>query len=134
MGREGRKPRKPESSREQAALPHTNLVGSKKWARLFGWAEPVGAPARGLEGFCGKAQERKLGFERTQGSLERRKALKSEAQECWRLRDTSQDSGDENRREGSQTLSAELPRNLAMFCGRFLKEKRKKGSPFPQTL
>jgi hypothetical protein len=58
-----------------------------------------------LKVFCQKVQERKEEFERTPRSPDRRKALKSEAQECWELKEIPKDGEAKPfHREGSQTL------------------------------
>jgi hypothetical protein len=64
--------------------------GAVEGIRLFRWEKVAGAPVRGRIRFCRKAQERKNEFERIHGPRKRRKALKSESQERWELRDTPQ--------------------------------------------
>jgi hypothetical protein len=55
--------------------------------------------------FCSKLQERKERFARTSRSSCRSKALKSEAQECWGLKEIPEDGEIRpSHREGSQTL------------------------------
>jgi hypothetical protein len=60
---------------------------------LLWWEQAVGAPVQSWKQVCRKAQERREKFERVFRPLERRKALKGESQECWELRETSQDEG-----------------------------------------
>jgi hypothetical protein len=50
-----------------------------------------------------------------------RKALKSETQERWRLKEISQGFECESRQVGSQTQKADLPRDRAKSFGRFEK-------------
>lgn len=51
------------------------------------------------------------------------KALKGEAQECWRLKKFSKDIGSENRQMGSQTQKAESPEGTAKSSGALKKAK-----------
>jgi hypothetical protein len=78
-------------------------LGSKKGTRLETWEEAVEATGQGRGGFVRKAQERRERFERIFRSRIRRKALKGEAQECWRLKEASEGRRKRKRREGSQT-------------------------------
>jgi len=68
-------------------------------------------------------------WERGLGPLGRRKALKGEAQECWELKEASEDLGDENRREGSQTLGTALLKRKANFSDALSKGGVKKKGP-----
>jgi hypothetical protein len=52
------------------------------------------------------------------GSFQRRKALKSEAQERRELKEAFKSEGARSRREGSQTLGVELPVGRAKLMGR----------------
>jgi len=76
-----------------------------------------------------KCKSGESSWERGLGPLGRRKALKGEAQECWELKEASEDLGDESRREGSQTLSTELLKRKANFSDAFSKERVKKKGP-----
>jgi hypothetical protein len=62
--------------------------------------------------------------------LGRRKALKGEAQECWELKEASEDLRDgESRREGSQTLGTGLLKRKATFSDAFPKGRVNKKGP-----
>ena len=60
-----------ESTRSRSEL----ILRRQRGARLFQWAQAVGAPVRSPEGFCRKAPERTEIFERMFRSLRRSKAL-----------------------------------------------------------
>jgi hypothetical protein len=64
-----------------------------QWVRLSLWDETAGAPAQGLDGFCGKAQERMKQLESAVRSQRRRKALKGETQERWGLKQAPKGMG-----------------------------------------
>jgi len=84
-GRESLQGQKAQESKRSRPWLNT---GGRKGARLFGWEETVGAPGQGrwvLPGSAG-AEE---GLGRVSRSPGRRKALKSEAQERWGLKEAS---------------------------------------------
>lgn len=115
---------------QESKGPYLELTprGAYRRVQLFRWDQTAGAPVRSPTGFCRKAQERKREVERVHGPRERNKALKGEAQERWRLKETAKALRGANHREGSQTLGVELPGGRATLSGRFLiKGSAKKG-------
>jgi hypothetical protein len=82
-------PKRPESPREQKVPPRINRSGSKRGTRLTGREKAAGAPVSSSERFDRKAPERRERRETFFRSFCRRKALKGEAQECWRLKEAS---------------------------------------------
>jgi len=82
-------PERSESSREQRSRPELNTWGAKG-ARLFGWDEAAGAPGQGRKGFAGKRRSGEGNSRGFSDHPEGFKALKSEAQERWGLKETSE--------------------------------------------
>jgi len=100
----GGEPERSESSGEQKVPTRAKDLGSKKGHGFPGGRKPLehrGKVVMVLPGSAGAEG----GLERVRRSPGRRKALKSEAQERWGLKEASQDEGTSPaRREGSQTL------------------------------
>jgi len=86
-GAEG-EPERSESSREHEVPVRAKHLGSEKGHGFLSGRKPL---KRGSEvvRFCFQAQERRGFLERGIRPLKRRKALKSEAQERWGLKETS---------------------------------------------
>jgi hypothetical protein len=121
-------PERSESPREQKAPPRRKTSGQQKGTRLLG-----GSNSSEHRSKAGKVLEESAGAkgsgETRNRPLKRRKAPKGKAQERWRLKEISKGSRSSGRREGSQTLRAELLGGRAKPSGRFLKRGSEKKGP-----
>jgi hypothetical protein len=81
-----REPGEPENSREHVVPARIKTLGAERGTAFREGISRWSAGVRPMR-FCGKAQERKVRLETTSRSLERNKALKSEAYERWELKE-----------------------------------------------
>jgi len=97
-------PERSESSREQQVPTRANHLGCNKGHGFLGGSKPLKRRGKVVR-FYRKAQERREEPARVFRSPGRSKALKSEAQERWGLKEIPKDLGAKpSHREGSQTL------------------------------
>jgi len=97
-------PERSESSREQKVPTRAKHLGSKKGHGFLGGSKPLKRRGKVVMVLSGSART-EGGPERDSRSPGRRKALKSEAQERWGLKEASKGvRATPSHREGSQTL------------------------------